>query len=220
MSILYLLLNLALALTTSQTAEMGMPCSIQNGDRTACDNSYFLQCSDTSSRWVIQNNCNGPCMSDPSFSSSCFMLAPKSTTTTTTTTPSSSSISTGTVLPNTPNLENSNGGLSVFAWIALGFGLLLFLLLTFLAYFILSKRISNGGFGIIAKPGSKKPSDVLDKRYIVIMDYTPVASDEVAMQVGDIVVLDLLFNDGWAKGKNHSNNQAGILPVACIEEIP
>jgi hypothetical protein len=31
------------------------------------------------------------------------------------------------------------------------------------------------------------------------MEYQPTASDEVKLSVGDIVILDLLFNDGWAK---------------------
>eukprot|EP00842_Homolaphlyctis_polyrhiza_P000615 jgi/Hompol1/1554/HPOL_005634-RA len=60
---------------------------------------------------------------------------------------------------------------------------------------------------------------ILDKKFIVTTDYEPSASDELRLRVGDSIVLDLLFNDGWAKGKNESTRQEGILPVACISQL-
>ncbi|KAL5033781.1 hypothetical protein RTP6_001699 [Batrachochytrium dendrobatidis] len=60
---------------------------------------------------------------------------------------------------------------------------------------------------------------ILEKAFIVTTDYEPCASDELRLRVGDSIVLDLLFNDGWAKGKNESTRQEGILPVACITQL-
>ncbi|KAJ1334739.1 hypothetical protein BSLG_007894 [Batrachochytrium salamandrivorans] len=60
---------------------------------------------------------------------------------------------------------------------------------------------------------------ILEKKFVVTTDYEPSASDELRLRVGDSIVLDLLFNDGWAKGKNETTRQEGILPVACITQV-
>ena len=60
---------------------------------------------------------------------------------------------------------------------------------------------------------------MLDRRYIVVSDYEPSANDELKLRQGDTVVLDLLFSDGWAKGKNENSAMEGILPVACIKVL-
>ncbi|KAJ3019751.1 hypothetical protein HKX48_001809 [Thoreauomyces humboldtii] len=61
-------------------------------------------------------------------------------------------------------------------------------------------------------------SSVLTKRYICAHPYMPVAADEIALNVGDAVRLNLLFNDGWAKGSNETTGQHGLLPCACVRE--
>ncbi|KAJ3279347.1 hypothetical protein HK104_001541 [Borealophlyctis nickersoniae] len=59
---------------------------------------------------------------------------------------------------------------------------------------------------------------VLEKKYVVQHAYEPAAQDELKLQVGDSVKLDLLFNDGWAKGINETTGQTGLLPVACLKQ--
>lgn len=65
-----------------------------------------------------------------------------------------------------------------------------------------SRQDKKGGFSV---------EGILDKvfhyliflqRYICIVDYEPAADDELKLRIGDTVVLELLFNDGWGKGKN------------------
>ncbi|KAI9093038.1 hypothetical protein DFS34DRAFT_631377 [Phlyctochytrium arcticum] len=74
----------------------------------------------------------------------------------------------------------------------------------------------------IAKDASLLPTtitSVLERRYRVTHMYQPAADDEIALHMGDVVRLSLLFNDGWAKGMNESTGQIGLLPCACIEEV-
>ncbi|KAI8817502.1 uncharacterized protein EV422DRAFT_540918 [Fimicolochytrium jonesii] len=61
-------------------------------------------------------------------------------------------------------------------------------------------------------------ASVLEKNYVVRHDYQPAAEDEVQLKVGDRIRLDLLFNDGWAKGTNETTGQQGLLPVACLQD--
>ncbi|KAI8903694.1 hypothetical protein DFJ77DRAFT_323589 [Powellomyces hirtus] len=61
-------------------------------------------------------------------------------------------------------------------------------------------------------------ASVLEKKYVVRHEYQPAAEDEVQLKVGDRIRMDLLFNDGWAKGTNESTGQQGLLPVACLQE--
>jgi hypothetical protein len=87
---------------------------------------------------------------------------------------------------------NSKFNLSL--WIAFGiivFGLAVLCIFVFIFYYraiTASKLI-----------GPLIQSNAPDKRYIVIEEYVPIASDEIRLKLGDVVVLDMLFNDGWAK---------------------
>lgn len=53
--------------------------------------------------------------------------------------------------------------------------------------------------------GNLNVASVLEKRYVVAHIYHPAADDEIGLNVGDIVRLSLLFNDGWAKVCSRSN---------------
>jgi hypothetical protein len=97
-----------------------------------------------------------------------------------------------TVAPNTPS------GIPIGAIVGIVFATIFVIACCLLfGYWVFVRRKSN------QDPGSKlerKPTlNVLEKKYIVIMEYQPTASDEVKLSIGDIVILDLLFNDGWAK---------------------
>ncbi|KAJ3056185.1 hypothetical protein HK097_007791 [Rhizophlyctis rosea] len=68
--------------------------------------------------------------------------------------------------------------------------------------------------------GAISLASVLEKQYIVMHDYEPQADDEIRLRVGDYIRLSLLFNDGWAKGMNETTGKHGLLPCACVAEIP
>ena len=42
--------------------------------------------------------------------------------------------------------------------------------------------------------------------------------DEIVLQIGDDIILEQLFSDGYAKGTNLTLKMKGILPVACVKE--
>ncbi|KAI8822491.1 uncharacterized protein EV422DRAFT_524190 [Fimicolochytrium jonesii] len=67
-------------------------------------------------------------------------------------------------------------------------------------------------------PFSPNVSSVLEKRYVVAHAYDAAADDEISLRVGDHVRLNLLFNDGWAKGVNETSGKHGLLPCACIQD--
>jgi hypothetical protein len=188
------------------TATIGTPCDKSLGDENACQEpNFFLSCENNN--WTLQNKCTGSCFSDSGYASSCFKLKPVIETTTTAPAPSKTS--------NTTEAVESDKGIPLWGIISM------ILAIICLCIFVYIYRQTSAAQELTdsTKKRPLSPVDVLNKRYICIRDYTPIASDEVQLVVGDIVVLDLLFNDGWAKGKNESNKITGVLPVSCIEEI-
>ncbi|KAJ3159534.1 hypothetical protein HDU86_001543 [Geranomyces michiganensis] len=75
-----------------------------------------------------------------------------------------------------------------------------------------SRPLFSNGAGML------NVSSVLEKRYVCAHAYSPAADDEITLNVGDRVRLNLLFNDGWAKGYNETTGMQGLLPCACIKE--
>jgi len=53
-------------------------------------------------------------------------------------------------------------------------------------------------------------------RHIVIHPYNPMIEDEIKLNVGDIILIQDIFNDGWVHGINCTTNTEGTFPVACI----
>ncbi|ORX55250.1 hypothetical protein BCR36DRAFT_346886 [Piromyces finnis] len=53
-------------------------------------------------------------------------------------------------------------------------------------------------------------------RHIVIHPYNPMIEDEIKLNVGDIILIQDIFNDGWVHGINCTSNTEGTFPVACI----
>lgn len=53
-------------------------------------------------------------------------------------------------------------------------------------------------------------------KHIVIHPYTPVIEDEIKLNIGDIIIVQDIFNDGWIRGINCTTNSEGTFPVACI----
>ncbi|ORX87867.1 hypothetical protein BCR32DRAFT_288986 [Anaeromyces robustus] len=52
----------------------------------------------------------------------------------------------------------------------------------------------------------------------VFHEYIPKINDEIQLNVGDIVKVSKIFDDGWAYGTNISTDCEGALPLACCTE--
>ncbi|KAJ3169334.1 hypothetical protein HK101_011491, partial [Irineochytrium annulatum] len=55
--------------------------------------------------------------------------------------------------------------------------------------------------------------------WTVITAYNPQMEDEVLLQPGEMVILETIYNDGWARGTNQTSNMFGYLPMACLEPV-
>ncbi|KAJ3113034.1 hypothetical protein HDU96_003844, partial [Phlyctochytrium bullatum] len=53
----------------------------------------------------------------------------------------------------------------------------------------------------------------------VVEAYEPQMGDEVLLQPGELVVLETIYNDGWARGTNQSTRMFGYLPLACLTPV-
>ncbi|KAJ3218836.1 hypothetical protein HK099_004912 [Clydaea vesicula] len=51
------------------------------------------------------------------------------------------------------------------------------------------------------------------KKYTVLQDYLPNASDELDLRIGDVVLLNVVYNDGWGHAYNETTNMEGALPL-------
>jgi hypothetical protein len=52
--------------------------------------------------------------------------------------------------------------------------------------------------------------------YEVQFDYDPELSDELRLFVGDTVLVEEKFDDGWGFGLNLQSNEEGAFPLACL----
>lgn len=52
--------------------------------------------------------------------------------------------------------------------------------------------------------------------YVVVHAYPPQMDDELALSVGDVIMLALPFDDGWALGVNLSTGLKGAFPLVCV----
>ncbi|KAG4091037.1 hypothetical protein H8356DRAFT_1313498 [Neocallimastix lanati (nom. inval.)] len=54
--------------------------------------------------------------------------------------------------------------------------------------------------------------------FYVFHEYIPKINDEIQLNIGDIVKVKKVFDDGWAYGTNISTDCEGALPLACCTE--
>ncbi|KAJ3251043.1 Sorbin and SH3 domain-containing protein 1 [Chytriomyces hyalinus] len=68
----------------------------------------------------------------------------------------------------------------------------------------------------------QKPQDesILGQQHRAVFEFTPELDDEVAVRVGDTIILLKEFDDGWAFGKNARTGQSGLFPIDCIFGTP
>lgn len=55
--------------------------------------------------------------------------------------------------------------------------------------------------------------------HIVKYAYPPQMVDELALSVGDIIMLALPFDDGWALGVNRTTGMKGAFPMVCVAPL-
>lgn len=60
-------------------------------------------------------------------------------------------------------------------------------------------------------------SSVQNSAVRVVYAFSPEASDEIRLNVGDTVDIIQEFDDGWAQGKNMMTNQSGLFPLDCLD---
>ncbi|KAI8332499.1 hypothetical protein BC941DRAFT_474276 [Chlamydoabsidia padenii] len=63
------------------------------------------------------------------------------------------------------------------------------------------------------------PQQQQEEFYRVIHAYPPQMEDELAMGVGDVILLAFPFDDGWALGVNTTTGLKGAFPMICVARI-
>ncbi|TPX32280.1 hypothetical protein SmJEL517_g04573 [Synchytrium microbalum] len=56
-------------------------------------------------------------------------------------------------------------------------------------------------------------------QYRVTVAYSPREPDELLLNLGDVIIVNEAFVDGWAHGYSQSANQYGMVPMAALEEV-
>ncbi|KAJ3204307.1 Sorbin and SH3 domain-containing protein 2 [Entophlyctis luteolus] len=64
-----------------------------------------------------------------------------------------------------------------------------------------------------AGPKVKPPPPTADK---VVLEFFPERPDEIVLNVGDAIVVDNKYDDGWCYGKNLTTNKEGHFPLDCL----
>ncbi|KAJ3151960.1 hypothetical protein HDU89_001603 [Geranomyces variabilis] len=62
----------------------------------------------------------------------------------------------------------------------------------------------------------EKDEFFMDRVHLVKRMYSPKAPDEILVRLGDSVVLQKLWGDGWATGINTTTGHQGVLPLAAL----
>eukprot|EP00842_Homolaphlyctis_polyrhiza_P002656 jgi/Hompol1/3391/HPOL_006538-RA len=52
------------------------------------------------------------------------------------------------------------------------------------------------------------------------MNYRPQMSDEMQLNIGDQVILESIWSDGWAQGYNLTTRERGTLAIAVLDSAP
>ncbi|KAI8846350.1 hypothetical protein BC829DRAFT_267928 [Chytridium lagenaria] len=71
----------------------------------------------------------------------------------------------------------------------------------------------------VAPSTALAPDSTFSALWKVITPYEPQMGDEVLLQPGEFIVLETIYNDGWARGTNQNTRMFGYLPMACLEPI-
>ncbi|KAJ3098227.1 hypothetical protein HDU97_004179 [Phlyctochytrium planicorne] len=77
---------------------------------------------------------------------------------------------------------------------------------------------NNGRFD----PQTANPNDDNNSLLVkmrAVENYPAQLSDELDLRRGDIIIIEEMFDDGWAIGRNEATGQSGALPVSCLVPI-
>lgn len=58
--------------------------------------------------------------------------------------------------------------------------------------------------------------NILEKEMKVWAKYNPLMNDEIKLNSDDIVFVEIVYDDGWARGKNLNTGQVGAFPMAAV----
>ncbi|KAJ3028075.1 UNVERIFIED_CONTAM: Sorbin and SH3 domain-containing protein 2 [Siphonaria sp. JEL0065] len=67
-----------------------------------------------------------------------------------------------------------------------------------------------------SNPVAAAPAKKSEEGRLVIYDFAPAREDELTLRVGDRILVQHQFDDGWAYGLNISSNKEGNFPVDCL----
>ncbi|KAJ1542356.1 hypothetical protein HK405_010033 [Cladochytrium tenue] len=69
----------------------------------------------------------------------------------------------------------------------------------------------------VSTPDAPAPAPAPPPRYRAIAAFAPRLADELALGVGDVVVVSRAFGDGWAAGENLHSAARGVFPLQNVE---
>jgi hypothetical protein len=66
-------------------------------------------------------------------------------------------------------------------------------------------------------PRKLKTIKTMRNRLVIArFNYDPKLQDEIPIRIGDLIFIDYICDDDWAVGWNHSIQQKGAFPFACL----
>ncbi|KAJ3018579.1 UNVERIFIED_CONTAM: Sorbin and SH3 domain-containing protein 2 [Siphonaria sp. JEL0065] len=97
-----------------------------------------------------------------------------------------------------------------------GGGLLLIIAIVVFMCCFKRKKQANNTYTVGEKGGLQEKAPAYGKTQQAIHGYSPAQSDELAIQVGDAIVIKTEYDDGWAFGFNTITHQEGYFPVEVL----
>jgi hypothetical protein len=55
--------------------------------------------------------------------------------------------------------------------------------------------------------------------YVAISNYQKRLDNDIAVNLGDLVQVYIVFNDGWCLGKNLASDATGVVPIDCLCQV-
>ncbi|TPX36343.1 hypothetical protein SmJEL517_g01518 [Synchytrium microbalum] len=71
----------------------------------------------------------------------------------------------------------------------------------------------------VVNPPSYSDSSQAFTQYRVILAYTPLEPDELALNLGDLIIVTESFVDGWSHGFSQGSGRSGMVPMAALEKL-
>eukprot|EP01136_Pigoraptor_vietnamica_P023021 Opistho-1_new@74696 len=70
-----------------------------------------------------------------------------------------------------------------------------------------------------AAPASPATAGANAATHTATYDYDPQGTDEIALRVGDSLVVTKTFDDGWLSGRNVRTNKSGLFPSTYVQAV-